>query len=129
MSLVVHDTESGVTLHLNVPDDRLIALTRQLSRSEMGGHRDGFREHVANALTQALSARLDWDLLPPTEPQKSFAVSISEGLGVEIPAEAQRFRGPMAEFLSAHADRLKALQLLRSSVKPSGFTPDELGKI
>lgn len=129
MSLVVHDTESGVTLHLNVPDDRLIALARQLSRSELAGHRDGFREHVSTALTQALNARLDWDLLPPTEPQKSYAISISEGLGVEIPADAMRFRGPMSEFLSEHADRLKALQLLRSSIKPSGFTAEDLGKI
>lgn len=126
MPLVVHDTDSGVTLQLDVPDDRLIALTRQLARSEEVGHRDGFRDHIASTITQALNSRLDWDLLPPTEPQKSFAVSISEGLGLEIPGEALRFRGPMSEFLSLHADRLKALQVLRASIKANPFTAAEL---
>lgn len=126
MALLVVDTESGSSFELAMPPDRLIALARQLARSEEVGHRDGFRDHVATVVAQALNSRLDWDLLPPTEPQKSFAISISEGLGVEIPIEAQRFRGAMSEFLSTHADRLKALQLLRASVKSAPLPPAEL---
>lgn len=126
MPLVAIDTDSGVMLPLDVPDDRLEALTRQLARSDELGHRDGFREYIAVAITQALNARLDWDLLPPTEPQKSFAVSISEGLGVDIPKEALKFRGAMSDFLNVYADRLKALQALRASAKTSPFTAAEL---
>ena len=126
MPLEVRDTDSGLVLRLPMPDDRLLALTRQLARSEEVGHRDGFRDYVANAITQVLNSRLDWDLLPPTEPQKAYAVSISQGLGVEIPCDAQRFRGAMSEFLAVHADRLKALQVLRASVKSDPFSAADL---
>lgn len=126
MPLQVHDPETGIAFQIDLPDDRRVALSRQLARSQLGGYRDGFRECIATALVEAMNARLDWDLLPPTEPQKSFAVSISEGLGIDIPREALRFRGAMSEFLTAYADRLKALQTLRASVKTVQFTSADL---
>ena len=126
MPLLVHDTNSEISFFIELADDRQAALSRQLARSEETGHRDGFKDHLATAITQAINSRLDWDLLPPTEPQKSYAVSISEGLGVEIPREALHFRGEMSAFLTLHADRLKALQALRASAKTSPFTPAEL---
>lgn len=129
MPLLMHDSDSEVTILIDLPADRQVALTRQLIRSRESGHRSGFPDLIAQAVATAMSTKLDWDLLPPTEPQKSYAISISEGLGVEIPTDALRFRGVMSEFLTEHADRLKALQALKATAPNSTITAADLAAL
>jgi hypothetical protein len=73
------------------PNDPNIGVLRVLvSRADVG---DG------GWLAVALYQLVDRNLLPPMERQRALAARISKALDIEIPTEADPFRGSMSDFI------------------------------
>jgi hypothetical protein len=102
---LVLDDDSGVSIPLD--DCVREAWLLQYARAAHAGGVDGFRERLASCFAESLTECLDVDLKPPTEPQIKYATSIARELGIALPSEALRFRGPMAEFIDRFAETLR----------------------
>lgn len=104
MQLVLDD-DNGIPIPL---DDCLQeAWLVQYNRASLAGGIDGFRERLATCFALSLTECLDADLKPPTDAQLRYATSIARELGIALPSEAIRFRGPMAEFIDRFADTFR----------------------
>lgn len=114
---LVLDDESGIFLPLN--DVVREAWLLQYNRAAHTGAIDGFRERLASCFATSLAECLDTDLKPPTDAQVQYATSIARELGVALPSEALRFRGPMGEFIDRFAEALRQ--------KRRGYLRDEQG--
>ncbi|MGA7438344.1 MAG: hypothetical protein WBW32_09480 [Luteibacter sp.] len=71
-------------------------------------------DRLAECFAASLAECLDPDLRMPSEAQVRYATVISRDLGVPLPAEALRFRGPMGDFI----ERFAALHRARRQFKP-----------
>jgi hypothetical protein len=104
MQLVLDD-DTGIPIPL---DDCLReAWLLQYSRASLYGGIDRFRERLAACFALSLNECLDADLKPPTAAQLRYATSIARELGIALPSEALRYRGPMAEFIDRFADAFR----------------------
>lgn len=104
MQLVLDD-DGGIPLPLD--DCTQEAWVLQYERASDAGAIDGFRERVAHCFATSLIECLDPDLKPPTDPQLKYATAIARELGISLPSEALRFRGPMAEFIDRFAEAMR----------------------
>lgn len=95
----IQDTETDATLDLSIPWMLEEAFRVQIGRHFNAGENSRLTAEMSGWLTVAIYQLLDRDLLPPTEKQRSLAQHMSRVLGVEAPAEAQLFRGSMADFI------------------------------
>lgn len=100
--LLVLDDDSGIPIPI---DDCLReAWVVQYGRAAAQDAIAVFYERLAVCFAQSLAECLDADLKPPTEAQVRYAADISRQLGVALPVEALRFRGPMSEFIGRFAE-------------------------
>lgn len=104
MQLVLDD-DSGIPIPLD--DCVREAWLLQYSRASHTGGMEGFRDRLAACFALSLAECLDADLKPPTDAQLRYATSIARELGIALPSEALRFRGPMAEFIDRFAEQLR----------------------
>jgi len=110
--LVVPSLDLSIELFISDPLERALAL--QWERLKDRSVRDAFCRRMAAQLETVLPDSLDWDIKEPTPAQVTYAMAISKKLGVAIPSDALRFRGPMHEFLELNAPILKAAAKGRS---------------
>ena len=100
--LRIQDPLTESTLEVSVPWNLEEAFRIQLERHFNGrGSRDMAAE-MSGWLAVALYQMVDRDLLPPTQPQRSLAEHMCRVLCLEIPAEANVFRGTMSDFIRAN---------------------------
>ncbi|WP_445143364.1 hypothetical protein [Dyella sp. Tek66A03] len=99
------DDDGGIPIPLD--DCTQEAWMLQFERACQSGAVDGFRERLAHCFATSLVECLDADLKPPTEAQLKYATAIARELGIALPSETLRFRGPMAEFIDRFADAMK----------------------
>lgn len=59
---------------------------------------------LCRRLTDALTALIENNVVPPTEKQTKYAVAIARELSLQLPPEVLQFRESMQAFLSAHAE-------------------------
>lgn len=102
---LVLDDDSGISIPLN--DCVRAAWLLQYDRAAHSGGIEGFQERLASCFAESLAECLDTDLKPPTDAQVKYATSIARELGIALPSEALRFRGPMAEFIDRFAETLR----------------------
>lgn len=102
---LVFDDDSGIPIPLD--DCIQEAWMLQCDRAFQSGGIDRFRERLAQCFATSLNECLDPDLKPPTEAQLKYATAIARGLGIPLPSEALRFRGPMAEFIDRFAETMR----------------------
>jgi hypothetical protein len=102
---LVLDDDSGISIPLN--DCVRAAWLLQYDRAAHAGGIEGFQERLASCFAESLAECLDTDLKPPTDAQLKYATSIARELGIALPSEALRFRGPMAEFIDRFAETLR----------------------
>ncbi|QNK03940.1 hypothetical protein H8F01_20035 [Dyella telluris] len=112
MQLILDD-DGGISLPLDGITQEAWLLQRE--RATHAGAADGFRERLAQCFAISLIECLDPDLKPPTEAQLKYATAIARELGISLPSEALRYRGPMAEFIDRFADAMR--QRRRSYLK------------
>ena len=114
---LILDDDGGIPIPLD--DCTQEAWMLQFERAFHAGALDGFRERLAQCFALSLIECLDPDLKPPTEPQVKYAMAIARELGISLPSEALRFRGPMAAFIDRFAN---AMQEKRRSYLTKGST-------
>lgn len=111
MQLVLDD-DSDVPLPLDAPTRE--AWLVQCGRAEGAGALDRLKRRLAQCFATSLVECLDADLKPPTAAQLSYATDIARQLGLNLPAEAIRFRGEAMEFIRRHAEALRNLPVARA---------------
>ncbi len=111
---LILDDDGGIAIPLDCITQEAWMLQRE--RAAHAGAVDGFRERLAQCFALSLVECLDPDLKPPTESQLKYATAIARELGISLPSEALRYRGPMAEFIDrfAEAMRLRRRSYLQS---------------
>jgi hypothetical protein len=102
---LVLDDDGGIPLPLD--DCTQEAWVLQYERAAHAGSVDGFRERLALCFASSLIECLDPDLKPPTDAQLKYATAIARELGIPLPPEALRFRGPMGEFIDRFAEAMR----------------------
>lgn len=65
------------------------------------------RIKLAAQISDAISAVVVGEGIPPSEKQIKYAVAIAQELSLELPAEVLQFRHAMAVFLDTHAERYR----------------------
>lgn len=106
MQLVLDD-DSDVPLPLDAPTRE--AWLVQCGRAEGAGALERLKRRLAQRFAISLVECLDADLKPPTAAQLSYATDIARQLGLNLPAEAIRFRGEAMAFIRRHAEALRDL--------------------
>lgn len=100
--LRIHDLETDAFLDLHTPWMIEEAFRVQLGRHFGAGGQSRFPAEMGSRLAVALYQSVDRDLLPPTERQRALAARISKSLEIDIPKEANVFRGTMSDFIRYH---------------------------
>jgi hypothetical protein len=95
-------------LELYVPHQLEEALSIQYERIKDGRVRDTFVKRLEERLEALLSDSIDWDIKAPTAAQLSYAMLVSQQVGVPLPSEAKRFRFHTAMFLETYANHAKS---------------------
>jgi hypothetical protein len=112
--LRIHDPETDASLDVHIPWTLEEAFRVQLGRHfDAGGH-SRLTWEMGGWLAVALYQLVDRDLLPPTERQRALAGRISDALDIDIPMEANAFRGSMSDFIRNY---LPAFDAWRSSME------------
>jgi hypothetical protein len=115
MPLMILDMDLDLLVETPVDEVSSQLLEAQWARlKESTEARDAFGRRVGSALSAALTDCVDWDLRPPSTAQVAFATAISRTLGVVLPVEALRHRGPMGEFLDKHSDDFRSVTSRKS---------------
>lgn len=114
MQLVLNDEDA---IQIPLDDCTREAWLLQYDRAQYNGAMERFCERLAQCFAESLVECLDPDLKPPTEAQLKYATSIARELGISLPSETLRFRGPMAEFIERFAEAMR--QKKRSYQKSS----------
>lgn len=107
--LRIHDPETDASLDLHIP-----WMLEEAFRVQMGRHLDAGGQsrllwEVAGWFTVAIYQLVDRDLLPPTERQRALAARMCKALDIDLPAEANTFRGSMSEFIRHHLPAFQAI--------------------
>ncbi len=100
--LRIQDPKTDTSLEVHVPWNLEEAFRIQLERQLHGRGRLNLALEMSGWLAVALYQMVDRDLLPPTQPQRSLAEHMCRVLCMELPAEANTFRGTMADFIRAN---------------------------
>src|SRR6185312_11878654 len=106
--LRIHDPETDASLDLHIP-----RMLEEAFRVQLGRHLDSDGQsrllwEVAGWFTVAVYQLVDRDQLPPTERQRALAARISTALGIDLPSEANAFRGSMSDFIRYHLPAFQA---------------------
>jgi hypothetical protein len=102
---LILDDDGSIAIPLD--DCTQEAWVLQQERAFQAGAINGFRERLAQCFAMSLIECLDADLKPPTEAQVKYATAIARDLGIPLPPEVLRFRGPMADFIGRFADVMR----------------------
>ena len=104
MRLVLNDEED-----IPIPVDGPIheAWILQYDRAIHSGSIESLQARLAQCFAMSLTECLDADLKPPTPAQVQYATDIARQLGIPLPPEALRFRGPMGEFIDRFAEAFR----------------------
>jgi hypothetical protein len=106
--LRIHDPETDASLDLHIPRMLEEAFRVQMGRHiDAGGHSPLLWE-VGGWFAAAIYQLVDRDLLPPTERQRALAGRIIKALDIDLPLEANAFRGTMSDFIRHHLPLIQA---------------------
>lgn len=106
MALYLVETDSGMTLELEVPPYILQALQAQFRLSEHEGDGGEFCRRLSAEIEKLLPQALSWKLKEPTSAQLAFAISICRQLRIELPDSAIKSRGEMQRFIAVQSLKL-----------------------
>ena len=115
--LRIHDPETDTSLDLHIPWMLEEAFRVQLARHLDAGGQSRLLWEVGGWFAVALYQLVDRDLLPPTERQRALAARISKTLDIDIPMEANAFRGSMSDFIQYHLPAFQACCAKQSTYK------------
>jgi len=62
-----------------------------------------FRRELSSRLVDAMTAALEFKVLPPTDKQLKYAIAIARELSLQLPPAVLQHRDAMAAFLAEHA--------------------------
>lgn len=102
---LVLDDEDDVPIPLDDPTQEAWIL--QYGRALHSGCLESFQVRLAQCFAISLTECLDADLKPPTSAQVQYATDIARQLGIPVPPDVLRFRGPMGEFIDRFAEVLR----------------------
>ena len=107
MSLLIVNTESDLLIELQVTEFVAELLKLQCERLTEEASCKAFGARFGQHFGAALGESVDWDLKEPTPAQIAYATGIAKTLGVGLPSDVLRYRGPMNEFLDTHNHAFK----------------------
>lgn len=107
MPLLLVDTQSDLLIEIQLAQLVSETLKIQWERLTDEPSRQTFGLRLGPHLGVALGESVDWDLKPPTPAQVAYATGIAKTLGVSLPGNVLRYRGPMNEFLDTHNQAFK----------------------
>lgn len=109
--LVYGDHELALSLNFDAHiEDLLVETLGRTTSSEQEA--ESLRRGLASRLVDAMTAALEFKVIPPTEKQLKYAIAIARELSLQLPAEVLQYRDAMTAFLAEHANsyrRRKAL--------------------
>lgn len=108
MALYLVETDSGMTLELEVPPCSLQALQAQFRLSEHDGDGGEFCRRLSAEIEKLLPQAMSWKLKEPTGAQLAYALSICRQLKIELPDSVARSRGEMQKFIAVQSLKLGA---------------------
>lgn len=79
----------------------------QYVRALHSGRMESLMDRLAVSFATSLAECLDADLKRPSDAKVQYATSIARELGIALPAEALRFRGPMDDFIDRFAEQFR----------------------
>lgn len=109
--LRIHDPETDASLDLHIPWMLEEAFRVQLGRHHDAGGQSRLLWEVGGWFAIALYQLVDRDLLPPTERQRALAARISKALDIDLPTEANTFRGSMSDFIRVNLPEFERTHL------------------
>lgn len=89
----------------------ILRFTAQVKRYSLTNSR-----RIRNVIT----ALLEGELLPPTDKQLKYAISIARELSLELPADVLQYRDAMTVFLGTYAEQYRRR---KGYTRPSGVNP------
>jgi hypothetical protein len=104
----VVDEDTGWLQELALIDHDQALLSLQLERQLERGTPEAFARWLMYLISAALPDSVDYDLRPPSQAQVNFATAIARALGLALPSDVLRYRGPTHEFISTHKDTFNA---------------------
>ncbi len=109
--LVYGDHE--LTLPLNFEPHIEDLLVETLGRTTISEEQfEAARRGLSSRLVDAMTAALEFKVIPPTDKQLKYAIAIARELSLQLPPEVLQYRDAMTAFLAEHANsyrRRKAL--------------------
>ncbi|THD10149.1 hypothetical protein B1806_09640 [Metallibacterium scheffleri] len=99
------DEDTGIPIPLD--NFALEAWTLQYIRALNSGRMESLMDRLATSFATSLAECLDADLKRPSDAKVQYATSIARELGIALPAEALRFRGPMDDFIDRFAEQFR----------------------
>ena len=109
--LVYGDHE--LTLPLNFEPHIEDLLVETLGRTTISEEQfETVRRGLSSRLVDAMTAALEFKVIPPTDKQLKYAIAIARELSLQLPPEVLQYRDAMTAFLAEHANsyrRRKAL--------------------
>ena len=117
MSLLIVNTESDLLIELQVTEFVAELLKLQCERLTEEASCKAFGTRFGQHFGAALGESVDWDLRAPTPAQIAYATGIAKALGVGLPSEVLRYRGPINEFLDTHNHAYKQRSIARLAEK------------
>ena len=99
---LMFDDDIGIPIPLD--NYVLEAWILQYVRALHSGRMESLMDRLATSFATSLAECLDADLKQPSDAQIQYATSIARELGIPLPAEALRFRGPMGDFIDRFAE-------------------------
>ncbi len=109
--LVYGDHELTLPLSLDAHVEDLLVETLGRASSSDQEYQTRCRE-LSNRLADAITAVLEFKVIPPTEKQIKYAVAIAQELSLQLPADVLQFRDAMTAFLSEHANNYRRRKAL-----------------
>lgn len=101
--LVYGDHELALSLNFEPHIEDLLVET--LGRATTSEEQfEALRRELSGRLVDAMTAALEFKVIPPTERQMKYAIAIARELSLQLPYEALQYRDAMAAFLSEHAN-------------------------
>lgn len=95
-------------------------LIQVIGRSEPPEVAERARNDLARRMVGVITSLLEGELLPPTDKQLKYAISIARELSLELPADVLQYRDAMTVFLGTYAEQYRRR---KGYARPSGVTP------
>lgn len=109
--LVYGDHELTLPLRFDTHiEDHLVEVLGRTTTSEEEA--ESLRKGLSSRIVDAVTAAIEFKVIPPTEKQLKYAIAIARELSLQLPPEVLQYRDAMTAFLAEHANNYRRRKAL-----------------